>query len=89
MFCENCAYKNKCRSRKEDATLVGCTSGKPPNVTTNADRIRSMTNKDLAVFLENIETDEVSGATYIEGINEKPLYDNKDFMEWLENEASE
>lgn len=54
MHCENCAYKNSCHSHKEDIMLVGCTSGKPQEMMTNADKIRSMDDVQLSKFICSI-----------------------------------
>lgn len=54
MHCEDCAYKNSCRGHKEDIMLVGCTSGKPVEMMTNADKIRGMNDIQLSEFIRSI-----------------------------------
>lgn len=49
MKCDECKNANICLDHREEETLVGCTSGIPDRkVHTNADRIRNMSDEELA-----------------------------------------
>ena len=49
MKCDECNNANICSDHIELPSLVGCTSGIPDRkVTTNADRIRNMSDEELA-----------------------------------------
>lgn len=50
---------------------------------TNGDRIRNLTNKDLAEFLY-CHIDKIDDYTSIEG---KTFYDEQGILEWLESEC--
>ena len=49
--CKNC--KDDCHCKGKDITPI-CISFKPAK-TTNADRIRSMTDENLAIFLDDVQ----------------------------------
>ena len=52
MRCSNCENKEKCLDAQEIKGLCGCSSGIPRRKNpTNADRIRSMTDEELAEFI--------------------------------------
>jgi len=57
--CANCAHKETCdnvpmfRKKQIPLTSTGCYSWKSAKVMTNGDRIRSMTDKELAHHLSN------------------------------------
>lgn len=54
MKCDECKNANICLDHREEETLVGCTSGMPDRkVTTNADRIRNMSDEELANIIFN------------------------------------
>lgn len=53
MKCINCNNAGKCLDHREIPDLAGCTSGIPDRkAKTNADRIRSMSDEELADFIE-------------------------------------
>lgn len=52
MKCDECNNANICLDHIELPSLGGCTSGIPDRkIATNADRIRSMSDEELAIFL--------------------------------------
>ena len=52
MKCDECNNANICLDHIELPDLVGCTSGVPNRkITTNADRIRDMSDEELAEYL--------------------------------------
>lgn len=56
MKCVECKYIGNCKEKAKEPNLIGCTSGIPVEkmwIRTNADRIRAMTNEELAEFLAN------------------------------------
>lgn len=58
MKCDECKNANICLDHREEETLVGCTSGIPDRkVHTNADRIRNMSDEELAEFLCKVKSD--------------------------------
>ena len=59
MKCVDCQNQGMCLDHKEQPSLIGCTSGIPQRKKqTNADRIRSMSDEELADFLsENTNCD--------------------------------
>lgn len=53
--CSECKYIRSCKQKAECPDLWGCTSGIPiekMGIKTNADKIRAMTNRELAEFIE-------------------------------------
>ena len=58
MICDDDFYAGKCTARKEDGTCISkfpCSHKvEPPKPPTNSDRIRGMSDKELAEFLEQI-----------------------------------
>lgn len=61
MKCNECSNANICLDHIEILGLGGCTSGIPDRkVITNADRIRYMSDEELAEFLDIIEQDGIS-----------------------------
>lgn len=56
MKCIDCQNAEMCLDHKEQPSLIGCTSGIPERKKqTNADRIRSMSDEELAEFLADSE----------------------------------
>lgn len=56
MKCNECNNANICLDHIELPDLQGCTSGIPGRkVTTNADRIRNMSDEELAEFMQKME----------------------------------
>lgn len=77
MKCNECNNANICLDHIELPDLQGCTSGIPDRkVTTNADRIRNMSDEELAEFLITFKN--TFGKEY-EG--------EASCMEWLQSEA--
>lgn len=61
MECSECKNANICLDHREEETLVGCTNGIPDRkVQTNADKIRNMSDEELAEFLDVVEEDGIS-----------------------------
>ncbi len=77
MKCYECNNANICLDHIELPSLAGCTSGIPDHkVITNADRIRNMSDEQLAEFLVGFKN--TFGEEY-EG--------EASCMEWLQSEA--
>ena len=56
MKCNECNNANICLDHIELPSLIGCTSGIPDHkVPTNADRIRNMSDEELAEFMQKME----------------------------------
>lgn len=62
--------------------------GYEPRTQTNADRIRSMSDEELADFLCGVFDDDECDGKYICGIT-IPDYDEGNILEWLKSEAKE
>lgn len=61
MKCNECSNANICLDHIEILGLGGCTSGIPDcKVITNADRIRNMSDEELAEFLDIVGEDGIS-----------------------------
>lgn len=87
MKCAECKYLGNCNQKLEEPNLIGCTSGIPiekMGIKTNGDRIRKMTNEELAEFLEKAES---------AGYNDSSITPkgsdgfHMDMLEWLESEV--
>lgn len=75
MKCVDCKYIGKCKEKAKMPDLGGCTSGIPierMGIRTNGDRIRKMTNEELAEFFAK---------QFCHGIGENLI------REWLESEV--
>lgn len=98
MKCAECSYNGNCKEKSERPDLCGCTSGIPiekMDIKTNEDRIRAMTNQELAEFLL-IFDDATDKYNYIlQVIRSFSIYDSCDSkeeakkkqLEWLESEV--
>lgn len=80
--CKNC--KDDCRCRGKNITPI-CVSFTPAKIT-NADRIRSMSDEELATYLNNMQ-----GLAYINGFDSEPIrfYPNNygAWLDWLRQET--
>ena len=47
-YCDSCFYNGKCEKQKNTFVLAACKDGTPHEKFTNADKIRNMTNEELA-----------------------------------------
>lgn len=85
MKCNECSNANICLDHIEILGLGGCTSGIPDcKVITNADRIRNMSDEELA---ESIPCPYIK-TQYDECVHGWHDYDcNKCKLEWLQSEA--
>lgn len=85
MKCAECKFSGNCKEKAKEPNLIGCTSGIPVEkmgIRTNADRIRAMTNAELADFLCKVKSD------YQWADHEFPSEDAcGDWDEWLESEV--
>lgn len=85
MKCAECKYAGNCKEKAKEPKLIGCTSGIPVEkmgIRTNAERIRAMTNAELADFLCKVKSD------YQWADHEFPSEDAcGDWDEWLESEV--
>lgn len=76
MKCDICEYKTSCIVRLTIPNIHGCPDGTLRcKVSTNADRIRSMSDKELAEFLAKHDL--------ALGDNNLPMPD--DWLEWLQS----
>ena len=77
----NCQHNNNSR---DNEPCCRCDSGK-----TNADRIRNMSDEELAEFIEQISTDSMETISF--GTKEyKEIWERKETaLEWLQSEAEE
>lgn len=77
MRCDKCKNADICLDHRELKTLQGCTSGIPDRKRlTNADRIRNMSDEELAEFL----------VKYDISLKDKEIEPNN-WLEWLQSEA--
>ena len=93
-LCDRCAAD--CRhERNPNEIVVECGAFKPPM--TNADRIRDMSDEELAVFLDDLTCLCVDCNEH-DGVNENcPIYkqgcgrycEPKDLLDWLQQPAEE
>ena len=75
--CERCTENGNCAWQNHDETIC---REKPAFPATNADRIRAMTDEEMASFLSCIDT------------SWKPAYSRKDrdeWLDWLKQEATD
>ena len=75
--CERCTENGNCAWQNHDETIC---REKPAFPATNADRIRAMTDEEMASFLSCIDT------------SWKPAYSRKDrdeWLDWLQQEVDE
>ena len=90
MKCNECSNANICLDHIEILGLGGCTSGIPDcKVITNADRIRNMSDEELAEFLDIVGEDGISSQytdVPCDCCSEKTEC-SKCWKEWLESEA--
>ena len=57
MKCNECKNAGVCIDRREFESLQGCTGGIPTRkVKTNADRIRNMSDEELAWFMQEVKS---------------------------------
>nr|DAW41281.1 MAG TPA: hypothetical protein [Caudoviricetes sp.] len=90
MKCNECSNANICLDHIEILGLGGCTSGIPDcKVITNADRIRNMSDEELAEFLDIVGEDGISSQytdVPCDCCSEKTEC-SKCWKEWLQSEA--
>jgi hypothetical protein len=90
MKCNECSNANICLDHIEILGLGGCTSGIPDcKVITNADRIRNMSDEELAEFLDIVGEDGISSQytdVPCDCCCEKTEC-SKCWKEWLQSEA--
>ena len=88
----------KCRKFSDDTAISYCVMGPCPEQTlSNADRIRAMSDEELAVFLDDLTCLCVVCSDH-DGVNENcPIYEQgcgrycepKDLMDWLQQPVKE
>lgn len=92
MKCDECNNANICLDHIEFPSLGGCTSGMPDRkVITNADRIRNMSDEELAEFLDIVGEDGISSQyadVPCDCCCEKTEC-SKCWKDWLQSEAKE
>ena len=97
MKCINCNNAGKCLDHREIPDLAGCTSGIPDRkAKTNADRIRNMTDEELAEWLHNIsqdyddEQEPIVSIYSLDAEKEEFIHDSYgDLLKWLQSEVEE
>ena len=95
MKCDVCEHASKCLDHMEIPNIDGCTSGIPRRkISTNADRIRNMTDEELAEWLTNMTDDfgddeELYKSIYnLDTEKVEEIHDSYgDLLEWLQSEA--
>ena len=94
MKCNECNNANICLDHIEFPSLNGCTSGTPDRkVITNADRIRNMSDEELAEWLTNMCDFEKNEEPYksiynLDTEQEEEIHDSYgDLLKWLQSEA--
>ena len=85
MKCVDCQNQGMCLDHKEQPSLIGCTSGIPQRKKqTNADRIRSFSDEELAEFICKVKSD------YQWADHEFPSEEEcGEWVEWLQSEVEE
>ncbi|MGN0348217.1 MAG: hypothetical protein ACI4DR_01640 [Roseburia sp.] len=85
MKCIDCQNVEMCLDHNENQSLIGCTSGIPERKKqTNADRIRSMSDEELAEFPCKVKSD----YQWLE--HEFPSEEeSEEWVEWLQSEVEE
>ena len=86
MKCNECNNANICLDHIELPSLIGCTSGIPDHkVPTNADRIRNMSDEELAdtLFDSCLEVMHIDACPYADNVG----MCKKCIFEWLQSEA--
>ena len=90
MKCVDCQNQGMCLDHKEQSSLIGCTSGIPQRKKqTNADRIRSFSDEELAEFIEQVSTDSMETISF--GTKEyEEIWEHKETaLQWLQSEVEE
>lgn len=90
MKCVDCQNQGICLDHKEQPSLIGCTTGIPQRKKqTNADRIRSMSDEELADFIEQVSTDSMETISF--GAKEyEEIWEHKETaLQWLRSEVEE
>lgn len=89
--CSECTYGLKCpcgNSLNSAACLTIAKKGKPKQ--TNADRIRSMSDEELADFIRELNESCLAGAGMVDCSNNTDCIDCKGIvLEWLQSEVEE
>ena len=88
--CSECIYGLKCpcgKSLNSAACLTIAKKGKPKQ--TNADRIRSFSDDELAEFIEQVSTDSMETISF--GTKEyEEIWEHKETaLQWLQSEVEE
>lgn len=86
MKCNKCSNTNVCLDHVEIPSLSGCTSGIPDRkVPTNADKIRGMSDEELAEWINSKDTCEQCAYTPGGLCMRKPCTNG--ILKWLQSEA--
>lgn len=87
MKCVDCQNQGMCLDHKEQPSLIGCTSGIPQRKKqTNADRIRSMSDEELAM---NMMCPNENGLAEIDCDKSDNCNCYKCLLKWLQSEVEE
>lgn len=88
MKCIDCLNAEMCLDHKKHPSLIGCTSGIPERKKrTNADRIRSMNDEELAKFLINADCCIANAGKVDCSQSEECGICEKVIRNWLQSEA--
>ena len=96
-ICKSCANINICRAGKDSVNggnvkMLGCSRYKEREVKTNADRIRYMTDEEMARYIVHLvkQGNRQAMADYECGLNWlRDEYDRFFFDYWLKQEATD
>lgn len=87
--CVECANKSDCVDSQ--AKIIACMSNGYPDYKpqTNADRVRAMSDEELAEFLWSIGQNPATGNTYLNGKFIFFCGDGNGWLGWLKQEATD
>ena len=94
-ICKSCEFVTLCRAGRDSLNgskvkILGCSRYEKKPIKTNADRIRAMTDEELAEFLDRWELGDIDYAkTFCDLCNGQYDCHNDCLMDWLKQEATE
>ena len=91
-MCENCKYENVCEMpafiRNGIKKCKVFEERKPQKPQTNADKIRSMSDAELAEFINTVANDSIDMITAYGTKSHTEIWEDKEpTMQWLQSEA--
>ena len=92
-ICTHCTFQYICpswiRKKSENIRVTGCSCYISTKHRTNADRIRAMSDEELADFLWSIGNNPATGNYYLNGKLLFSCGDGNGWLDWLKQEAEE